>query len=206
MSKLAAAIEFFYPRHQPVDLLRGLCSDILFESLGLPRLHELPEEVRPRLAKAYTEDLKADPFADCLGVAYMELASRGRKRQMGQFFTPAPIARMMARIVAHDAQPLPNPYRICEPSAGSGVMLLAAIEAIVEAHGPAALAQVSINAIDLDYTCALMAAANIAAAMSTLNAPLGELLVLHGNALAPLDQAEIIVHATSPEFPPTLLA
>ena len=42
----------------------------------------------------------ASPFMDVLGPLYMELGSRGARAQLGQYFTPWPIAEMMATISA----------------------------------------------------------------------------------------------------------
>jgi len=56
----------------------------------------------------------------------MELASRWKQASLGQYFTPWPIALMMAQmsVYDHDWEATPHPM-VNEPAVGSGVMLLA---------------------------------------------------------------------------------
>lgn len=66
-----------------------------------------------------------EPFSDMLGNIYEEIAGRGHKSHMGQFFTPDNIAEMMAMmVIAPDAAERQTPMRIAEPCSGSGVMVL----------------------------------------------------------------------------------
>lgn len=88
---------------------------------------------------------------DMLGDIYMELASRSKASRMGQFFTPAPVCDMMAKMTIGD--PAQAEGKTCmDPAAGSGRTLLA-IHALQPKIGLVAAA-------DLDPICAKMCALN----------------------------------------------
>lgn len=58
---------------------------------------------------------------DVIGAAYERLLAGHQRRARGQFFTPLPVARVMARWALAD-----DPDLLLEPGAGSGSMLIAA--------------------------------------------------------------------------------
>lgn len=66
-------------------------------------------------------------YGDPLGLFYMERFSHGRN---GEFYTPWNVAFMMAQML----QPEPDQI-VCDPTCGSGIMLLAAKCVIHEKHG-----------------------------------------------------------------------
>lgn len=131
---------------------------------GLQEDKEGQEELERRMPEAVEawdawrdallEAFKADPYQDALGSAYMAIG-HGNKA-MGQYFTSMPIASLMARMTLDDRQ-LTEGGRLllgCEPTCGSGVMLLAAAQARREANCPPVVWQ----AMDLDRHCCEMTA------------------------------------------------
>jgi hypothetical protein len=94
-------------------------------------------------------EIEQSEGADCLGDIFESEITYG---EHGQFFTPEPIARMMAEII--DAPSISEPGRqtICDPACGSGRMLIAAHRRNPEAFKVG---------IDLDRRCAIMCALNM---------------------------------------------
>lgn len=78
----------------------------------------------------YQELLTVSPFHDWLGQIYMELGGDSNK---GQFFTPYNISQACAQLVC-DAPDGDEPITICEPSCGSGGMIIATLEAMDKKH------------------------------------------------------------------------
>ena len=62
------------------------------------------------------------------GNAVLQRRSRQRLKEKGQFITPAPVARFMARRIG----PIRNNDRVLDPAVGSGTLVSALIERIVE--------------------------------------------------------------------------
>lgn len=89
---------------------------------------------------------------DMLGDIYMELAGRSKTSRMGQFFTPAELCTLMARLSFDDQLQEAEGKSICDPAAGSGRTLLA-MHALQPKVGLVAAA-------DLDPICAKMCALN----------------------------------------------
>jgi adenine-specific DNA-methyltransferase len=72
--------------------------------------------------------------ADVLGRSFTEALPRDEQRRAGQFMTPLPLARFMARrLVAGSTR---RRVHILEPSAGAGVLLAATVEALLEKAAP----------------------------------------------------------------------
>ncbi|CCD89868.1 conserved protein of unknown function; putative DNA methylase [Bradyrhizobium sp. ORS 285] len=92
-------------------------------------------------AFAYLIEEMTETGADCLGDIFMEEISFG---EHGQFFTPEPVAKMMAEITA------PDGGSVTDPACGSGRMLIAS-------HTPGTF----LVGIDLDPRCAKMTALNL---------------------------------------------
>lgn len=105
----------------------------------------------------------ADNYDDVLGGVYMAL-SQGH-RSFGQYFTPFPIARMMAELALSEvtlpAQNAP-PLTFLEPAVGSGVMILAAAD-VLERRFPGAIAEgrVEFYGQDIDECCVAMCRLNM---------------------------------------------
>jgi adenine-specific DNA-methyltransferase len=86
-----------------------------------------PRELR-RTLLSLLSDLRTDPGdpawsdgRDVIGAAYERLLTGHQRRARGQFFTPLPVARVMARWALAE-----NPDLLLEPGVGSGSMLIAA--------------------------------------------------------------------------------
>ena len=75
------------------------------------------------------------------------------RKNSGQFFTPWPICRFMAKSVCGDEAQTDEVKRIIDPTCGSGRMLLAAAKTMGWGH--------EYYGIDLDLTCVQMTALNL---------------------------------------------
>ena len=90
LKPLISALDDGY-RHRPHEMF-GYFLSATMSLWGLPEWQAVPEAVQPQIGKAI--DAYADivatqpPFMDVLGPLYMELASRGGRAQLGQYFTP----------------------------------------------------------------------------------------------------------------------
>ncbi len=139
--------------------------DTLAAEKACKRFHHRPEQALDTLrkvAEAFAEAVKGEPYEDHLGSAYMLVASKGAKSHMGQFFTPKAVATMMAAMTMTGPMETESTYfRGMEPACGGGMMILAAAE-VVEQQGGYDKPFVWM-AIDLDYLCASMCAVQVAA-------------------------------------------
>ncbi len=98
-------------------------------------------------------------FGDVLGPVYQNLASMGAKSIMGQFFTPWPVAVMMAGMTMGDLkdhETRKKPITISDPACGSGVMLLAAKAVVAAERGRQALRDYAFYGQDIDRVCVNM--------------------------------------------------
>lgn len=194
--------------HRPHEYLQWMVSrqlarfGVLEDAVPTPPTAEIDA-----LCHIYEEAVRDDPWNDILGSVYMTIASRGCRDVLGQYFTPFPIAQFMAHALLSDPPAnLHTPHtliKVLEPACGSGVMLLALAQCVVERFGPAALRAYSITAVDLDRTVAWIAAAQLLTCLSVTETTLGELVVLHGNSLVCDHDMRLIVHATCRDLPST---
>ncbi len=161
-----------------------------------------PEKARERiseLAGLYAEEvIRAEPFDDVLGGIYMEISSRFKCKSMGQYFTPEPIARMMAEI-SFSIDDTKHLTSVCDPACGAGVMLLSCAKVALQRGNP--LSKVGFYAVDLDGVCARMSALQLMANAFINRLDLGEVLVYHGNALGDCEAWVPVVHATHKGLP-----
>lgn len=79
--------------------------------------------------------------ASYFGELFLSEQPSQRRRELGQFFTPAPVARFMASL----AQPGRRVHRILDPGAGSGILACAVLEALPAGAGP-----VHVDAYEVD--------------------------------------------------------
>jgi hypothetical protein len=184
------------------EMLRYFLSSTL-SLFGLPEWQTVPDNVQPKIVKAieaYAAIVKNQPpFMDVLGPLYMEMASHGSRQMLAQYFSPWPIASMMARMTAGDPPPDDGDLiRACDPACGSGVMMLAFANQVMTDWGADSLKRLSLTGCDLDSYCSRMMAAQLIANCNIHNVQLGEILVLRGNSLFPDQDMETIVHATAP--------
>jgi hypothetical protein len=121
------------------------------------------------------QEMGRQPYADLLGVLWMEWGSKSDQQRRGEFYTPREVCRMAARMTI-DVNNLPQdrPVSIMEPCSGAGSMMLAAAEAIVDA-GNSPL-RMRATCIDIERTGCDMCFTNL-----TLWGIPCE--VIHGNAL-----------------------
>lgn len=196
-------------KYQPGELLRWLVDDVLAD-FGVPKEAPAPDDVREwlRSAAAVYADLVARfPFVDVLGHVYQSIGSRGHRGALGQFFTPPSVSALIGSMLAGGAD-LPADGRLlraCEPACGSGALLLAFMQAQMDARGPSALRSWSISAIDLDVLCARMCAAQVLANLLLQRIELGELVVYRGNALGPRSGLSVVIHTTVADLTPDVV-
>lgn len=180
--------------------------DVGLHRFGLGTSPEVPEKLRETtrlFLETYASAVRElPPFEDILGPLYMDLASRGGKQILGQFFTPQTIADFMSRMLHGDASPAHSDQlvRVCDPASGSGVMMLSYCRAVLDEFGSEGLAHVSITCVDLDRYCALMSALQFLCNAMICGVSYGELIVVHGNSLFPDKLWDVVVHATHSRF------
>lgn len=214
-------------RHQSHQALEWLVDDVLAD-FGIKPAEPPPEDMHHWLFEhsgQYARAVMANPFQDVLGQTYETIASRGRRSCMGQFFTPDPVAQLMGAMLVgndprhaqarNDGEGGTELWTVCEPTCGSGALLLGFLDNLITAHGPAALRHWSVTGIDLDTLCARMCAAQVLCNvfLHVSNVPkvsnasadsadpqqrpgLGELVVYSGNSLGPIERLRVVVHAT----------
>lgn len=76
--------------------------------------------------EAFDEELPSE-YADRLGVYYTDQVSLKHKKESGQFFTPPPIAHLMASLCSIKG----NRLRILDPGCGTTILSCALIECII---------------------------------------------------------------------------
>lgn len=185
--------ESFHYKYDAEKVLGWLVDDCL-GSFGIPIPETPPEDVIEHLftlSATFARAVRANPFQDVLGGLYQEIASKWKSKGLGQYFTPFPVARMMAMIndpvkMLQEARDRGHVMKVYEPAAGTGVMLLAMIEVIMEQEPDNALdliSYMSMTAIDIDYLCVRMTALQMLSNALFHNASVGELIVYRGNSL-----------------------
>lgn len=121
------------------------------------------------------EHIEADAFRDVLGPLYMEVGSRSSQKWGGEFYTPRDVCLMMARMtIGTQDLPTDRPITFLEPASGSGAMVLACAETLVE-QGFSPLNMIA-TCVDISPIAADMCFINL-----TLNSIPGT--VVHGNSL-----------------------
>jgi hypothetical protein len=116
-------------------------------------------------------------FHDCLGAVFMALELGDHWK--GQFFTPYPVAYLMAKIGGSSRVEVEGNgfVTLQEPACGAGCMVIAAAQAMHD-EGIAYQQRLHVTAIDIDQTAAHMAYIQL----TLLHIPA---IVVHGNALWP---------------------
>ena len=112
------------------------------------------------LGQLYAQAVIDHPYCDVLGRVYEEVASRGQKQSLAQYFSPMTIADAMSKITLHDAvQQIKNSdkdvFSVGEPSSGSGVMMLSILKEL-KANNPELINKVELTLVDLDICCVKM--------------------------------------------------
>lgn len=152
---------------------------IFYLSLGLvndngERLEKTYKEAGLKQMMALFEILGdgSDDFQDLLGTVYMEISSQYKASAMGQFFTPGNISAMISEMMIGDVDTDKEGLKICDPSCGSGIMILKAARKFGDRRHLQRF-----TGIDLDRICCKMCIVNMA-----LNTIPGE--VFHANSLS----------------------
>ncbi len=183
---------------------RWMVDDVL-AGFGVPMVEQPPKEVNPvlfDLSRLYANVVnQSTPFYDVLGETYMDMVSRWGQKALGQYFTPWPVAMMMARMMGGKPS-RKGLIRVCDPACGSGVMALAMANNVYSSDGPEALRQYSFTGIDLDHFCARIFACQMLANTLVHQVEVGEILVYHGNTLGDLAALRVVLHATAPSLSP----
>lgn len=112
-----------------------------------------------RLLGLYVDAVENDPFRDILGELFMRLDVNSVRS--GQFFTPEPIAEMMARMqFDQDAFKRlveeKGVVTVCDPAVGSGVMLLSFAKVVHQALGRWGTGKLRLYGTDIDVRCVNM--------------------------------------------------
>lgn len=189
-------------RYSPGEMFRFFISAVM-ELWGYKPWYPVPEDARTKVnfaIGAYDQAVaKEEPFKDILGLLYAELSSQGGKQLLGQYFTPWNMAVLMARMNPSQINPGKVGLTVqSDPACGSGVMLLAKANQVLEESGIEELRRWSFYACDLDGICARMTAIQLAANCAVHRVEIGEILVLQGDTLSRTDTKQLIMHATSP--------
>lgn len=123
-----------------------------------PEAVKVAAEICGELINAFCVEYRFDNY---LGRVY-EALSHNDKR-LGQFFTPWNVAYMMARMNLGDvkaqiekAKQEKRKISVCDPSVGSGVMLLAAKRVVIEQAGLEGLDYFEFYGNDIDHLCVKM--------------------------------------------------
>ncbi len=199
------------PSYRQGEMLRWMLS-MAFQVMGMREWEPIPDDAKPKVRLALhayeTAVAQEEPFSDLLGSIYMELVSRWGKSSLGQFFTPQPVAQMMARMtVSGSSLPEGRLIHACDPAVGSGVMMLSLLQIVLDEYGLDGLKRWSVTGIDIDPVCARMFALQVVANCSIHQVQVGEVIAYHGNGLARSESLNVVLHATCPDVkdvPPAL--
>jgi hypothetical protein len=112
-----------------------------------------------RLFNLYVTAVEELPFRDILGTTFMRLDINTVRN--GEFFTPWPVAEMMARMT-FDREEFLETVRergtvsVNDPAVGSGVMLLAFAKTVHDGFGRAGTGRLRLYGTDIDVRCVNM--------------------------------------------------
>lgn len=103
-------------------------------------------------------EMESKPFADVLGVHYLEVASVSTMQARGEFYTPQPICDLMAAITFGADQVIQEgkPITLQEPACGAGATVLAVAKTLAPDH----VHLLRVTAMDLNPTATDMAYVN----------------------------------------------
>ena len=177
-------------RYTPLSLYNDFLMDCL-APFGMPLKtpwSERKTEVLFNIGREYRRiAVKTAPLTDILGPVHMELASKSKASNLGQFFTPKEVSKLMAYIAFSngDLFETQDTVRLHEPSVGSGATVLAALDVISEMNTDY-LGKVHVVAIDLDAQCCREFCLQMLVNALEHEIQIKELNVSHGNTLGPL--------------------
>ena len=116
----------------------------------VPDHHELYVPALKMIGSSIQEFGEPEDIKDILGELYMLVRSEHKGSSLGQYFTPWPVAKMMAMVV--NVGEKEERQTIFDPTCGSGVMLLAAASSC----STKARFNHQYYGGDLDYVCVMM--------------------------------------------------
>jgi hypothetical protein len=119
-------------------------------------------------------DMEDHPFEDRLGPIYMEVSALGDLQNTGAFYTPTSLCKLCARMTLGSELP-DGLIEVSEPACGSGGMMLALAEAIMQRGVP--IRRIRATCTDVDFTAVNMCFINL----TLWGVPA---VVVHGNALS----------------------
>jgi hypothetical protein len=129
------------------------------EELYLDRVKRWEKRYMEMFTQAFIELVvemqNSTPFKDILGPAYMLHSSQSRKQWGGEFYTPQPLARAMAKMALSMQDLPPGRFTLGEPACGSGTMILAAAHEIVF-EAKRNIYDMRVTAWDISKTAAMM--------------------------------------------------
>ena len=178
----------------------------------LDRYSRAEGEEFSRLLGRYVDAVEADPFRDILGELFMRLDVNSVRS--GQFFTPEPIAEMMARMQFDEESfkrlvEEKGAVTVCDPAVGSGVMLLSFAKVVHQALGRWGTGKLRLYGTDIDIRCVNMCRIQIR--MNGLDAFgrmaglfAGQTPVTSQEAIpdVALDiEPDVVIHSGQPELP-----
>lgn len=173
--------------------------DVLADLTQRRKANPPPQEVIPTLfdlGQAYAKEVgMAEPFSDMLGQTYMDIVNIGGQKMLGQYFTPAAVAKMMNQLT-YQKNESDKLFTVCDPACGSGVMLLTFAQVVAECEGLAGLENYSFTGVDLDPICAKMFAAQMLANVFIHQIEVGEIAVLQGNSLGLPSELKSVLHVS----------
>lgn len=155
----------------------------------------------PKRFKVYSEEVlqimaEQPAFTDVLGPLYMAIAGKFKRSGLGQFFTPQPLARMMAAMTLGPPS-AERPRTVQEPACGSGVLLLANAQHYFQTYGPASVSKLAFYGIDRDPICVAMTGVQLLWQCQLHDAPLASVVLFQGDTLDDLSKAKLWMHATA---------
>lgn len=127
--------------------------------------------------------LKRELRKDQIGAAYVALVPQEDRRALGQFWTPVPIAELMA----HWAIQRPED-RVLDPAFGSGIFLLTALHRLVALGQSPSLASRQVTGIEISPLAYRMGVANL-----LLHFPDAQPMLQLGDFLVPRREAVTVV-------------
>ena len=152
------------------------------------------------LGALYGESVHEHPFSDILGGVYQAISSHFGRAGLGQYFTPDSVAKPLVQTnYRREDFEEKNIVRFCEPTVGSGALVLPFIEAVV-ADDPWFMEKLSITMIDLDLLCVKMALAQVMPNVLIHAKTLGSIHALHGNSLGDWAKLETFYRASTLRF------
>lgn len=172
--------------HRDTDVFRSFCTMAACAVSAGTREEEYlaeakrwkPEELQ-RMAELFallTEGMELAPFNDLLGPVYMEIGQGKGQAWSGEFYTPFELSRTIAQMTIGDPDEVERwPITLLEPACGSGGMVLAAVEHIVQAGR---------SPLDIRATC--VDTSRTACDMCLINLTLWGIPaeVVHGNSIS----------------------